>query len=64
MNETNGFMRRDQAAKYLGVSSRTLSDWQRRRIIPYVKMGRKCVLFRREDLVRAMEKFIVRSVGV
>ena len=59
-----GYMRRDEAAKYLGVSPRTVSDWQRRRIIPHTKVARKCVLFKRADLDRAMDKFTVRAMGI
>lgn len=59
----DAYMRREEAARFLGVATRTISDWQRRRIIPHVKMGRKCVLFKREDLVKAMGKYTVRAVG-
>lgn len=58
-----GYLRRAEAARYLGISLRTLSVWQRRRIIPVVKVGKRCVLFRREDLDRAMERFTVHEVG-
>lgn len=61
--DTDNYMRRPAAAKYLGVSVRTVSDWQKRRLIPYVKAGRKCVLFNRTQLDRAMEKLVVQSVG-
>ncbi len=63
MSATDGYMRREQAAEFLGVAPRTLSEWQRRRIIPHVKMGKKCVLFKREDLVKAMDRYTVRAVG-
>jgi len=57
------YFRRPGAADYMDVSERTVSDWQKRRLIPFVKMGRKCVLFRRLDLDRAIAKFTVQSVG-
>ncbi len=57
------FMRRPEAARYLGVSQRTVSDWQSRRIIPCVKAGVKCVLFKRADLDAAMQRFTVNAVG-
>jgi excisionase family DNA binding protein len=62
--DASGYMRRDQAAKFLGVAPRTVSEWQKRRIIPHIKLGRKCVLFKREDLVKAMERFTVKAVGL
>jgi len=60
---TAEFMRREAAAAYLGVSTRTVSDWQRRRIIPHVKMARKCVLFKRADLDATMQRFTVNAIG-
>lgn len=60
---TVGYIRRAEAAKYLGVAERTLSDWQARRIVPFVRVGRKCVMFSRQDLDRAMEKFKVEAAG-
>ena len=35
------WMRRESAAAYLNISPRCLSEWQKRRLIPYVKAGRK-----------------------
>ena len=63
MQQANEYMRREDAAKFLQVSQRTISDWQRRRLIPHVKLGRKCVLFKRSDLERAMSRYTVQAVG-
>jgi excisionase family DNA binding protein len=60
---TPEFLRPDQAAQLLSVSKRTLSAWQKARIVPFVKIGRKCVLFRRSDLDKAMTRFSVRALG-
>lgn len=57
------YMRRQEAARYLGVSTRTISDWQKKRLIPFVKPARKCVMFQRVALDRAMERLVVQSVG-
>lgn len=57
------YLRRSEAAEYLSVSERTISDWQRRRIIPFIKTGRRCVMFRKADLDAAMDRFEVRAVG-
>jgi excisionase family DNA binding protein len=62
-NINPAFMRRAEAAKYLGISSRTLSDWQAKRVVPYAKVGRKVYLFRRTDLDAAMARFSVRAIG-
>lgn len=58
-----GYIRRKEAANYLGISSRTLSNWQSRRIIPFVKVGHRLALFRIADLDRAMKRFTVNAVG-
>jgi len=58
------FLRREDAAAYLNVSTRTISEWQKRRIIPHVRMGKKCVLFKRADLDAAMNRFTVAAVGM
>jgi len=57
-----GYLRRPSAAGYCNVSQRTISDWQKRRIIPFVKMGRKCVLFKRADLDAALDRFKIKAV--
>jgi excisionase family DNA binding protein len=56
------FLRREDAATFLGVSERTISAWQRRRIIPHVRAGKKCVLFPRAGLLAAMERFTINAV--
>ena len=57
------YMRRDAAAKYLGISPRTLSDWQRRRLIPFIKPARKCTIFKRTALDLAMARLTVQAIG-
>lgn len=57
------YMRRDAAAKYLGISPRTLSDWQKRRLIPFIKPARKCTIFKRSELDSAMARLTVHAVG-
>ena len=52
-----------QCAKYARVSRRCISDWQSRRIIPYLKIGKKCVLFRKRDIDAALSKFEISSIG-
>jgi excisionase family DNA binding protein len=58
-----GYLNRDQAAAYLNVAPRTVSEWQARRIIPHIKCGRKCVRYRASDLDAAMARMTVRAVG-
>ena len=52
-----------EAARYARVSPRCISDWQSKRIIPFLKISAKCVLFRKSDIDRALGKFEVSAVG-
>lgn len=56
------YLRPDQAAELLGVSRRTLSNFQRRHLIGYSKLGR-VVVFRRTDIEAALQRFRVNAVG-
>jgi len=56
------YLRKDQAANWLGVSERCLEDWQRAKVIPYVKVGR-VILFRVDALDRALQRFTIKAVG-
>jgi excisionase family DNA binding protein len=51
-----------EAAKYARVSRRTISDWQARRVIGFLKVSRKCVLFRKSEIDRALSRFEVAAV--
>jgi len=62
MENQKQYLRRPGAADYLDVSERTISDWQKRRIIPFIKIGRKCVMFKRADLDVALDRFKVQAV--
>ena len=50
------------AAAYARVSTRTISDWQARRIVPFLKPARKLVLFRKSDIDAALSKFEVAAI--
>lgn len=51
----SGFLEIDEAAKIVGVTSRTLANWARLGRIPGTKVGRKWK-FRRQDLIGWMEQ--------
>ena len=57
-----GYVRREAAAKYLGVSVRCLANWQRRRLIPFSKMGARTCLFRLADLDSVVARFRQDSI--
>lgn len=59
---TSPFLRGvEAAARYLGVSVRTINRWMKANRIPYAKPG-GCLLFRRDALDAAMESFTVRAM--
>lgn len=58
-----GYVRKADAAKYLGISVRTLSKWMSGRIIAFSKVSRRACLFRQADLDAAMDRFRLAAVG-
>jgi excisionase family DNA binding protein len=60
---TPAFLRPAEAAKYLGVSARTIRAWQTRRFLPFARMSKRCVLISVADLDAAVEKFRVEAIG-
>ncbi len=56
----NDRMKADEAAKFLGITPRTLAVWRssKRYKIPYVKVG-SLVHYRRSDLVAFLESRLV-----
>lgn len=59
-----GYLRKQGAAKYLSVSTRTITDWMRRGLLPYSKPARKVCLFAVADLEKAIRRFRVESGAV
>ncbi len=48
---------------YARVSPRTVSEYQRRGIFPFIKIGKKCVLFKKSAIDAALAKFEVAAIG-
>lgn len=44
------YFRRQEAADYLAVSLRQLDEWKATGDIPFISLGRRLVVFSREDL--------------
>lgn len=61
-DENSDYLRPDGVCRYARISRRTLSDWQARRIIPFIKVSPKCVLFRKRDIDKALSRFEVSAV--
>lgn len=56
-------IRRQPMAKRLDISVRTLSEWERKRIIPCRKIGKRCVLFNPAEVIEALNRYRIAAVG-
>ena len=50
------------AGKYGQISKRTVSEWQARKILPFLKPSRKIVLFRKSDIDALLGRYEVKAV--
>lgn len=58
-----GYLRRNSAARYLGISLRTLGNLQSARRIPFSKIGEKSVLFKVADLDAFVARYRQNAIG-
>lgn len=50
----------NEAAIFMGVSRKTLQGWRTRRMgPPYIRIARRCIRYRRDDLRRYMDERVV-----
>lgn len=57
------YVRREELTQLLPISLRTVANWQRRRLIPFYRIGGRCVMYRLADIVAALEKFRVAPIS-
>lgn len=58
-----GYLRKEEAALYLNISIRTLTDWMKQRIVSYVKISHRVCLFKITDLDTSMDRYKIKAVG-
>jgi hypothetical protein len=58
-----GYLRPAAAAKYMGVTVRTLSNWVISRKVAQIKPSSRVCLFRVSDLDTSMNRFRIRAIG-
>jgi predicted site-specific integrase-resolvase len=63
MDQPIGFLRCEGAARFLGVSVRTLAQWQAEKRIPYAKMSHRVCLFKVADLEKTVDRLTVKAAG-
>jgi excisionase family DNA binding protein len=56
-------MRKAEAARYLGISVRQLTEMMKRNVVPFAKISHRICLFKSEDLDRAISRFRVEVHG-
>ena len=54
------YIRKKQAAELLGIALRTLTNWERQKVVPFRKIGR-LVLFKKSEIDRALNSFRVKG---
>src|ERR1017187_1425152 len=56
-----GYIRKSEAASYLGIKSRTLNGWMKDHHVPYIKVGRT-PMFNKADLDAALKALKIAEV--
>lgn len=54
------YMRRQDVIARYALTNRLLSSWQKRRLLPYTKIGRRTTLFKIEDIESFLNKYTVK----
>lgn len=55
LNEYNDIIDRNEAARVLGVSCTQIERFRRAGKLPYIRLARKCVRYRRSDCERLLQ---------
>lgn len=61
-NSVDSLVDKKEIARRYGVCLRTVTEWMRKRVIPYVKVSAKIVRFDSEKCDIALERFEVKSI--
>lgn len=59
----SGYVRKPQMAKHLGISTRSLNNLMRKRVVPFYKVSGGVVLFRLSEVSSALSRWRVDAVG-
>jgi excisionase family DNA binding protein len=52
-------------ARILNLHPRTLEGWRRRRKLPFIRVGKRCVRFKLRDVFRTLEeRYTIKEVRV
>ena len=56
------YLRRKEALRLYGLSNKLLASWQKKRLVPYVKVGRRTTLFKTADIEDFLKKHTVKTL--
>jgi len=56
-------LKRPQLARAINTSTRTVDNLQRKRIIPCIRLSRRCIRFDLSAVLHALKKLEVKAVG-
>ena len=62
MSDSAPYLRSEEVTGMLPVCGRTLSNWRKKNILPYYKVGR-AVFYKRADIESALERFRIAGIG-
>jgi hypothetical protein len=56
-------LNRRQLARAVNASPRSIDNWQRRRLIPFIRISPRCVRFHLPSVLTALRRFEVKAAG-
>jgi hypothetical protein len=58
----SGLVNKRTVAKAAAVSTRTVENWTRQKMIPVVRLGKRCVRFHLASVITALRKMEIQEV--
>jgi hypothetical protein len=56
-------LKREQLARAINASPRSVDNWQKQRKIPFIKISPRCVRFHLSSVLAALRKFEVKEAS-
>ena len=56
-------LKRPQLAKAINVSPRTVDNWQKKKLIPWVRISPRCVRFHLPSVIAALRKMEIKEAN-
>jgi hypothetical protein len=62
-DDSAGLVKKNAVARAASVSTRTIDNLQRKKLIPYIKLSARCVRYHLPTVLAALRKFEIREAG-